>query len=132
ALMPAILGYTVLGIFQTAAAVTNTISTVIGAGHFAGDGGPATNAILEHPSYVALNPSGILYFVDRWNSVVRKIDNSGTITTVAGTGVDGYTGDGGPAASAELNYPRAIAFDASGNLYISDAGNARIREVDVS
>src|SRR5207248_4313586 len=62
ALMAAILGYTVLGIFQTAAAVTNTISTVIGAGHYAGDGGPATNAILEHPSYVALNPSGILYF----------------------------------------------------------------------
>ena len=77
--MAAVLGYTVLGIFQTAQAVTNTISTVVGAGHYAGDGGPATSALLKHPTDVAIASSGDVYVVDRWNSVVRKVDTSGTI-----------------------------------------------------
>ena len=130
--MAAILGYTVLGIFQSASAAQNTISTVVGTGHYAGDGGPATSAILEHPTYVAVDNSGNVYVVDKWNDVVRKIETSGTITTVAGNGTDGYSGDGGQATAAQLNYPTAVAVDGSGNLYIADAGNARIREVDAS
>jgi uncharacterized protein (TIGR03437 family) len=95
---------------------------------FSGDGGPATVATLNGPWGVALDASGNLYIADRNNHRIRKV-SGGLITTVAGTGVPGFSGDGGLAVNAKLDYPFGVALDAAGNLYISDQFNARIREV---
>ncbi len=97
----------------------------------AGDGGPATSAQLSFPGGLALDKSGTLYIADGGNHRVRKI-SGGTITTVAGNGTAGYTGDNAAATSAELNNPVGVAVDLSGNLYIADAGNNVIREVSPS
>jgi sugar lactone lactonase YvrE len=115
-------------------ATAGTITTVAGNGAlgFSGDGGPATSAKLYNPSDVAFDGAGNLYIADAFNNRVRKVDLSGTITTVAGTGSKGFSGDGGPATSAQLNYPVALAFDGAGNLYIDDTRNNRIRKVDPS
>jgi uncharacterized protein (TIGR03437 family) len=94
---------------------------------FSGDNGPAVDAQLCAPNGLALDPAGNLYIADTGNYRIRKVSN-GTITTVAGNGVSGAAGDGGPATSAELPYPYALAVDAAGNLYVSDASGA-IREV---
>ena len=118
-----------------------TISTVAGSGTgtgrerygqggYSGDGGPAVEARLNHPSGVAVDGSGNLYIADVRNHRVRRVDATGIITTVAGIGVRNYSGDGGPAAEAGLNYPVALAVDGGGNLYIADAENDRIRRVD--
>lgn len=108
-----------------------TISTVAGngTGGYTGDGGAATSAELHLPSGSVLDKSGNLYIADTDNNVVRKVSTSGTITTIAGNGTAGYSGDGGAATSAELNQPYGLAMDLSGNLYIADAGNDRIRMV---
>jgi sugar lactone lactonase YvrE len=108
-----------------------TISTVAGNGTHgsSGDGGPATSAALDTPMAVAVDSSGSLYIADRQNNRVRKVAANGIITTVAGTGTYGFSGDGGPAASAELNSPGGVAVDAGGNLYIADSNNSRIRKV---
>ena len=113
---------------------SGTITTIAGTGTFgfSGDGGPATSAELSSTAGVALDGSGNLYIADEDNSRVRKVDGSGTITTVAGTGTAGFSGDGGPATSAELNFPGGVAVDGSGNLYIADAINHRVRKVDGS
>jgi uncharacterized protein (TIGR03437 family) len=95
---------------------------------FGGDNGPATSAQLKDPSGIAMDSLGNLYIADYSNNRVRKISN-GTITTVAGNGTPGFTGDGGPATSAELAGPRAVAVDAAGNLYIADSLNHRVRLV---
>ena len=112
---------------------TGTITTVAGAGSygFSGDGGPATSAELAQPTGVAVDSSGDLYIADNSNNRVRKVDSSGTITTVVGGGISGL-GDGGPATAAQLNQPVGVAVDGSGNLYIADAGNSRVRKVDGS
>ncbi|MGA3240904.1 MAG: hypothetical protein ABSG03_31935 [Bryobacteraceae bacterium] len=94
---------------------------------FSGDNGPAINAQLYGPNGLALDPAGNLYIADTNNKRIRKVSN-GIITTVAGNGVDGAAGDGGPATSAELPYPYSIAIDAAGNIYISDDSGA-IRKV---
>lgn len=107
------------------------IQTVAGNGteRASGDNGPATAAGLD-PYAVALDPSGKLLIADRLNHRVRQVDlRSGIITTIAGTGVSGYSGDGGPAVSAQLSLPSAVAFDQAGNLYISDTLNGRVRRV---
>jgi uncharacterized protein (TIGR03437 family) len=106
------------------------ITTVAGNGTpgFSGDNGPAASAQLNAPSGIAVDSAGNLYIADYNNQRVRKVSN-GVIATAAGTGVPGYSGDNGPAASAELNYPNAVAVDSAGNLYISDSVNYRIREV---
>jgi uncharacterized protein (TIGR03437 family) len=106
------------------------ITTVAGNGSFgfSGDNGPATNAQLNFPEGVAVDSAGNLYIADSGNDRVRKVSN-GVITTVAGNGSDGFSGDNGPAASAQLNFPEGVAVDSAGNLYIADSGNSCIRKV---
>jgi RHS repeat-associated protein len=112
------------------------ITTVAGDGAwwggYSGDGGPADQAELSYSHDVAVDGSGNLYIADTFNHCIRKVDTSGIITTVAGDGTYGYSGDGGPAAQAELNYPCGVAVDGSGNIYIADTDNDRIRKVDTS
>ncbi len=100
-----------------------------GTGGFSGDGGQATAAEINQPYGISFDAGGNLYFSDYYTNRIRKINTSGIITTVAGNGAFGYTGDGGQATAATLNNPVAVAFDASGNLYIADAYNNVIREV---
>ncbi|MBV8195711.1 MAG: hypothetical protein JOY80_09305, partial [Candidatus Dormibacteraeota bacterium] len=96
-----------------------------------GDGGPATQAQLEEPEGVAVDSKGDVYVSDSFAARVRRIDAAtGVITTVAGTGVTGWTGDGGPAADARLTQPAGLAFDSHDNLYVADTGNSTVRRVD--
>jgi len=106
------------------------IATVAGNGTrgFSGDGGPATGAQLWVPQGVTVDSAGNLYISDMDNHRIRRVSN-GVITTVAGNGTAGFSGDGGPATSAQLQYPQGIAVDYAGNLYIADTGNRRIRKV---
>ena len=120
----------------TPGSTTNTIvagvSSVTGNGGYSGDNGPATSAELNLPYAVAVDGEGNLYIADTNNNRVRKVSvASGIITTVAGNGTAGYSGDNGPATSAELNSPQGLAVDAAGNLYILDTKNNRIRKVAV-
>jgi sugar lactone lactonase YvrE len=104
-----------------------------GAGGFSGDGGPATSATLNNPSHMTFDAAGNLYFADAVNARIRKIAaGSNTITTVAGMSAIGFTGDGGPATAALLNFPEGVAVDAAGNVYIADLGNQRIRRVSAA
>jgi len=117
------------------AAGTSTITTVAGTGvaGFGGDGGPATQAQLNSPAGVTTDAAGNLYIADNGNNRVRKVTiSTGIITTVAGTGVGGYGGDGGPATQASLYNPSGVAVDGSGTLYITDATNNRVRKVTTS
>src|SRR5215475_8917202 len=111
-----------------------TINTVSGAASilkgYTGDGGPASKARLSSPSGIALGPDGTVFIADTDNQVIRAIDNSGTIRTVAGSAVQGYGGDKGPAREAKLLFPHGVAVDSQGNLYIADTMNNRIRRVD--
>ncbi len=108
-------------------------SIVAGSGSFAhGDGGAATLARLNHPAGVAADAAGNLYIADRDNNRIRKVATNGVITTVAGAGPAGNSGDGGPAIAALLNAPESVSVDPSGNLYIADTGNARVRVVTTS
>ncbi len=100
-----------------------------GAPGFAGDGGPAAKAAINAPVWMSFDASGTLYFSDARNSRVRKITPDGTITTVAGNGQEGYSGDGGPATNASLKWPADLALDQAGNLYINDSNNDRVRRV---
>jgi sugar lactone lactonase YvrE len=107
-----------------------TITTVAGNGTqgYSGDLGVATSAQLNGPLGLTVTASGDLYIADTGNSVVRKVSN-GIITTVAGNGMQGYSGDNGPATSARLKFPAGVAVDASGNLFIADTGNWAVRKV---
>ena len=111
-----------------------TITTVAGIGEigYSGDGGLAVNAQLRYPTGVAVDNTGTLYIADSENHRIRRVDVSGTISTIAGIGESGYSGDGGPATGAWLYHPRGVAVNRSGALYIADSGNHRIRRVDVS
>jgi trimeric autotransporter adhesin len=113
---------------------SGTISTVAGNGSlgYSGDGGPATAASLSLPSGLAFDAAGNLYIADRTNNRIRKVDTSGTISTVAGNGIAGFSGDGGAATAASLWNPWDVFVDAAGNLYIADGNNQRIRKVDTA
>jgi Adenylate and Guanylate cyclase catalytic domain/NHL repeat len=110
-----------------------TITTIAGSGHasFGGDGGPATKAVLNDPTGVAIGFGNTILIADSANNRVRVVDASGTIATFAGTGDTNYAGDGGPATSGVLNDPRCIAVDANDNVYIADALNDRVRRITV-
>ena len=115
-------------------ATTGIIDTVAGQGGQAGywgDGGPATSARLNAPTGVNLDAAGNIYISDSNNNVIRKVDaTSQIITTIAGKGTADFSGDGGPATQAELDYPEGIWVDRGGNLFIVDTSNCRIRRVD--
>lgn len=110
---------------------SGTITTVAGTGHagFSGDGGPATKAKLTAYD-VALDSKGNMYIADSDNQRIRKVDKDGIITTVVGSGKEGYSGDGGPATEAALRGPSGVAVDREGNLFISDHYNSVVRKVD--
>src|SRR4029077_12665547 len=109
-----------------------TIIAGSGAQGYSGDGGPAINASLFFPTAITFDAAGNLYIADETNNVVRKVDTGGTITTAVGNGGFGFAGDGGPGSFALLAQPGALAFDPTGNLYIADTTNERIRKVDTS
>jgi uncharacterized protein (TIGR03437 family) len=110
------------------------ITTVAGTGAaaYSGDGGPATSAALNLPIGIATDAAGNLFIADTLNRRIRKVDQSGIITTVAGNGSSVYSGDGGPATSAGLNNPVRCAVDSLGNIYIADQSIHRVRKVDTS
>ena len=110
------------------------ITTIAGNGYrgYSGDGGPALEAQLSRPEGVAVDNAGDLYIADTWNHRIRRVDASGTITTIAGIGSEGLLGEGGPAVEAQLRAPSGVALDGSGNIYISDTYNMRIRRVDAT
>jgi trimeric autotransporter adhesin len=102
------------------------------AGGSVGDGGAAASAALYQPQDVAVDGAGNLYIADDRNNRIRKVDTAGNISTVAGTGIPGYSGDGGLATAAQLGFPKGLFIDAADNLYIADSGNRRIRKVDAA
>ena len=108
------------------------ISPESGARATPGTAARRSNAHLRAPSDVAVDAAGNLYIADEYNHRIRRVDSSGIITTIAGTGERGFAGDGGPAVEARLAGPRGVAVDADGNVYIADEGNHRIRKVDAS
>jgi len=110
------------------------ITTIAGNGTagFSGDGGQATTAEVNNTQDLTIDASGNIYFADAGNNRVRKINTLGIITTIVGTGIGAYSGDGGQAIAAELYGPGSLTFDVNGNLYIADGNNNRIRKVNTS
>jgi len=113
---------------------TGDLKVIAGSGRkgYSGDGGLATDADMNEPYEIRFDARGNLFVVEMRNHIVRRIDaQSGRITTVAGTGAEGFSGDGGPAAKAQLKVPHGIVLDGRGGLFIADIGNNRIRRVDL-
>jgi len=110
--------------------ISQVINTVAGngTGGYSGDGGLATSAQMFTPQDVAFDSKGNLYITE--SARIRKVDTSGIITTIAGNGTTGFSGDGGPATLCQLSFPTGIAFDSKGNLFFSDGNNSRIRKID--
>ncbi len=112
---------------------TGTIATVAGNGKqgYSGDGGPATSASLNEPYEIRFDKAGNMYFVEMKNHILRRVDaKTKIITTVAGTGEPGFSGDGGPGTKAQFRQPHSIAFDPQGRVLICDIGNHRVRRLD--
>jgi sugar lactone lactonase YvrE len=110
-----------------------TINTIAGNGiaGYSGNGGPATSAQLNGPFGVAVSTTGEVYIADTGNNVIRVVYTNGTIDTIAGNGIAGYSGNGGPATNAELNYPTGVAISPTGTIYIADFYNSYVRQVNV-
>lgn len=123
-------GITTAGYAQTIRTIAGNGATGFLSGAYGGDGGQATAALLYYPGGLAYDAVGNLYVADSRNHRIRKIDGTGAISTFAGTGVSGYSGDGGPASAAELGYPESICIDGSGNLYMADKWEAVVRRID--
>jgi uncharacterized protein (TIGR03437 family) len=102
------------------------------AGAFSGDGGAAVNASLNNPTALAVTTSGVIYIADQFNHRIRKITPDGIINTVAGNGTPGFSGDGGPAVSASLNFPGGLTVDTAGNIYFNDDINYRTRRISAA
>lgn len=109
-----------------------TIETFAGSGKqgFSGDGGPATLATIDNPFGVVRGPDGAIWFCEYTGQRIRRVAPDGTISTVAGTGQKGYSGDGGPASQATFNLPHEIRFDRDGNLFVVDMANHAVRKID--
>jgi len=112
--------------------IITTVAGTVGISGYTGDGGPATLAQINHPLGVAVDTFGNVYIADQANYCIRKVNTSGIINTIAGTGVAGFSGDGGPATLAQIYLPCRIILDASGNIYFTDRGNSRIRKINTS
>jgi len=106
------------------------ISTVVGNSGYGGDGGPAITALLQSPTDVCKDKYGNIYIADVGSHTIRKVNTAGIISTIAGTGVAGNSGDGGPATIAELNDPIGVVLDTNGNIYISDDLDNKVRRID--
>ena len=123
-----------VGSFNCVVAQSGIITTIAGNGtySFGGDGGPATAAGLYAPQSVAVDGTGNMYIADSYNYRVRKVNPAGVISTFAGNGISGYSGDGGPATAASMDYPTAVAVDATGNVYIANSYSNRVRMVNTA
>src|SRR5580698_2469821 len=119
-------------LFFLAASLRSQILIDTVAGGVIPSGVPAQSILLQNITGIAWDPAGNLVFCDSSNNVIRRIRPDGIVETIAGTGVTGYGGDGGPATAALLNAPYSPAYDAAGNLYFFDAANYRIRRVDLT
>ena len=109
-----------------------TVAGTLGRKGYSGDGGPATKAELNQPYEIRFDRGGNMYFVEMPNHVIRRVDRkTGVISTIAGTGQPGFSGDGGPAVKAQFRQPHSIAFDPRGRLLICDIGNHRVRRLDL-
>jgi sugar lactone lactonase YvrE len=120
--------HNIISLIDSKGMLTNIVGD--GGSGYSGDGGPATKANLKLPAGLTYDQQGNLYIADRENHRVRKVDTKGIITTIAGNGTAGFSGDGGPAVKASLNLPAGVAVDNDGNIFISDRSNDRIRKVD--
>jgi sugar lactone lactonase YvrE len=124
-------GNAVIRMINTAGIISRVAGSSFGGG-FSGDGGPATIAGLFRPTGLAFDAMGNMYIADQGNQRIRKVNTSGIISTIAGNGTQSFSGDGGQATAATLNNPQNLCIDASGNLYIADKDNNRIRRVSPS
>jgi hypothetical protein len=127
--------FLLFGIFLSKSITGQVISTVTGNGSpgYAGDGGPCLSAQINSPVGIGTDTAGNIYIADNFNHCIRKISaGSGIITTIAGTGTSGFSGDGGPAALAQLYLPSDVICDSTGNIYIADQNNNRIRKITIS
>lgn len=124
--------YATSGNFVLEIPTGKVLATIAGSGasqHFGGDGGPATAAQLYSPSGVVEDSSGNLFIADTSNNRIRMVTPAGIISTIAGTGAAGSSGDNGPASAGELNAPRGLTIDSADNLYIADSGNNEVRRI---
>jgi len=121
------------GVVREVNATTGVITTVAGVAYsrgYGGDNGQAPSATFNYPASLAFDSQGNMYIADAGNGCIRMVaKRTGIVTTVAGTGAQGFSGDGGAPTAAQFYYPAGIAFDSSGNLYIADEGNNRIRKI---
>jgi hypothetical protein len=125
---------TAFAVFLSLIGTSQIITTICGNGvaGYTGDGNPASAAQISHPNQLCFDQDGNLFIAEDYNNIIRKIDVFGNISTVAGNGTQGFSGDGGLATSAQINRACGVAVDAAGNLYICDADNFRIRKVDTA